>query len=309
MKSSYYLSVDIGGTAMKYGLVSETGVVIEAHETSVSFDGYKTFIGEILSTIILPYYHEIKTRYENIKAIGVSATGQIDSRAGTVIGVGSGILNYLGTKISEILTEGSGLNTYVLNDANAVALAEKWIGAGKNARNMIAVTYGTGVGGGVIVNDNLLMGDFGTAGEIGHMTLYADGKLCSCGNQGCYEVYASTRALCARALEATGENLNGRELFARLDEDRIQDVYTAWLTDVAKGLTSLLHIFNPEMLVIGGGLSREKELFIDALKERVEVYAMPNFVKKLEIVQAKLTNNAGMVGAAYFAMQNESRDR
>ncbi len=303
MSQKYYIAIDIGGTALKYGLVSDSGVVIESFETSVNFDKYATPMRDILTRVITEYYPQAKSSYPDIVGIGVSATGQIDSATGVVVGVGSAIKNYKGTEIGPLLTKLTGLPTAVLNDANAVALAEAWIGAGRGSQHMIAVTYGTGVGGGIITNGSLILGAQGGAGEIGHFSIKSDGIICSCGNQGCYECYASTRALSERVEAAIGSYLNGREIFARKDEEAIKTVMDAWREDVAKGLASLIHIFNPEIIVVGGGVSREKEDFIDHLLPLIAKYAMPNFIKELKIAQAELTNNAGMVGAAYFCKQ------
>ena len=191
----------------------------------------------------------------------------------------------------------------MLNDANAALLGETFCGGAVGAQNVVMLTLGTGVGGGVLADGRLLTGHRGIAGEMGHFTLYQDGVPCPCGKKGCYESYASTTALLRAAEKAAGEaNLNGRVLFDRLKngDPVLQNVLDKWLDDVAAGITGLIHIFNPELVLIGGGVSRQEELLLKPLKARVLRGAMPRFTEALRIERAVLGNDAGLIGAAKF---------
>lgn len=291
-----YIALDIGGTALKYGIVDENGTVLEMFEASVSFDHYQTPI----ITTILNVLDQYITNANEFAGIAVSATGQIDSNLGKVIGVGGNIQNYLGTEIKQILETRYHLQTEVINDANAVVAAEKWIGAGKNAKNIVAITIGTGVGGGVYAQDTLLLGDKGIAGEIGHFSIDQNGDQCTCGNIGCYEQYASMSALVRKVKQTLHLDYNGREIFERLNQPEIKVIVDEWILSIAKGIVSLIHIFNPELILIGGGVSKQQEHFIIPLRKQVKQLAMPRFQDNLEIVSAELENSAGMVGAVYY---------
>jgi len=170
------------------------------------------------------------------------------------------------------------------------------------------VTLGTGVGGGVIIGGRVFGGLRGIAGELGHFTLYQNGAVCPCGKRGCYENYAATTALVRLAKEFTGEEaLDGRAVFARAaaGDLAIRKALDIWLNDVAAGITGLVHIFNPEMVIVGGGVSTQEDLLIRPLRERVLKGVMPRFAEGLRVERAVLGNDAGMIGAARFFMERE----
>ena len=205
-----------------------------------------------------------------------------------------------------------GVPVSVLNDANAAVLGECFAGQAKGIKHVLMVTLGTGVGGGVVVDGRVLCGTRGIAGELGHFTLYQDGLPCACGKRGCYENYASTTALLQTARQVTGDSaLDGRAVFKRAKEgDRLMlDVLNRWIDDIAAGITGLIHIFNPQMVLIGGGVSVQEELLIAPIRERVCSTVMPRFTEKLQIERASLGNNAGMIGAVMFYLnQNHSSE-
>lgn len=290
-----YIALDIGGTALKYGIVDEQGNILESFEESVSFDGYETPILNTIIKVLDCYLDDTST----FSGICVSATGQIDSKLGKVIGVGGNIKNYLGSEIKKTLEERYKLTTEVLNDANAVAAAEKWIGAGNGYQNIVAITIGTGVGGGVYVHDQLLLGARGIAGEIGHFSIDQYNEICTCGNVGCYERYASMSALVRKVNEKLNVNYDGRMIFERYEDPQINSLINEWIDSIAKGIVSLVHIFNPEVVIIGGGVSKQDVKFIQPLIKKVSEKVMPRFLEDLKIVPAKLENGAGMVGAVY----------
>ena len=196
-----------------------------------------------------------------------------------------------------------GVPVFALNDANAAALGECFAGRAKGVQNVLMVTLGTGVGGGIVLGGKIFGGTRGIAGELGHFTLYQDGPRCPCGKRGCFESYAATTALVRRAKEATGEaDMNGRIVFSRAaDGDQAMlAVLSAWIDDIAAGISGLVHIFNPQMVLIGGGVSAQEALLIAPLRERVLRSVMPRFAECLQLEAATLGNDAGMICAARF---------
>ncbi len=294
------LSIDIGGTAVKMGLVDHEGAIYARHEASVCFDHYQT---PILTTVIREAQAFLARESAQIEGIGVSATGQVDDRAGAVIGTNGKIPHYEGSQIKRDMEAAFGVPVFALNDANAAALGECFAGRAKGVQNVLMVTLGTGVGGGIVLGGRIFGGTRGIAGELGHFTLYQDGPRCPCGKRGCFESYAATTALVRRAKEATGEaDMNGRIVFSRAaDGDQAMlAVLSAWIDDIAAGISGLVHIFNPQMVLIGGGVSAQEALLIAPLRERVLRSVMPRFAECLQLEAATLGNDAGMIGAARF---------
>ena len=295
-----YLGVDIGGTAVKLGLVDETGAVLRRAERSVSFDGYQTPILTTVTAAIADFLSESETAPVGI---GVSATGQIDSRRGVVAGTCGNFPGWIGVDIKGSLESTFHLPVTVANDANCMLLGEVWAGAAKGYTDVIGVTLGTGVGGGILTGGRLLEGARGLGGELGHFRLHAlDGVACTCGATGCYERYAATTAL-VRGAQASGLNLpDGRAIFeaAAAGDLRTQAVISRWVNEIAQGLAGLVHIFNPQLILIGGGVSAQQELLIDPLAKSVRSSVMPAFSEGLELKAAALQNDAGMVGAVYY---------
>ena len=294
------LSIDIGGTAVKMGLVDHEGAIHARHEASVCFDHYQT---PILTTVIREAQAFLAREDAQIEGIGVSATGQVDDSAGAVIGTNGKIPNYEGAQIKRDMEAAFGVPVFALNDANAAALGECFAGRAKGVQNVLMVTLGTGVGGGIVLGGKIFGGTRGIAGELGHFTLYQDGPRCPCGKRGCFESYAATTALVRRAKEATGEaDMNGRIVFSRAaDGDQAMlAVLSAWIDDIAAGISGLVHIFNPQMVLIGGGVSAQEALLIAPLRERVLRSVMPRFAECLQLEAATLGNDAGMIGAARF---------
>ena len=277
------LSIDIGGTAVKMGLVDHEGAIYARHEASVCFDHYQT---PILTTVIREAQAFLARESAQIEGIGVSATGQVDDRAGAVIGTNGKIPHYEGAQIKRDMEAAFGVPVFALNDANAAALGECFAGRAKGVQNVLMVTLGTGVGGGIVLGGKIFGGTRGIAGELGHFTLYQDGPRCPCGKRGCFESYAATTALVRRAKEATGEaDMNGRIVFSRAaDGDQAMlAVLSAWIDDIAAGISGLVHIFNPQMVLIGGGVSAQEALLIAPLRERVLRSVMPRFAECLQL--------------------------
>ena len=265
------LAIDIGGTMIKYGLVSSDGEILSTNKIETEAEkGLENILNKIDN--IFKRYKE-----NNPVGIAVSGTGQINGMIGKVIGGNPIIPNWIGTNLVKILEEKYNLPAVLENDVNCVALGEKWIGAGKDLSNFICLTIGTGIGGGIILNNQLFRGENFVAGEFGHILI----------KKGEFEQFASTTALIRLVKERTGKTLNGKEIFENLTD----------------GLSSIVYCFNPANMILGGGVIGQGEPLINRIKNSLFKKIGSQFKEKLNIIQAKLGNNAGMIGASYLLLE------
>lgn len=293
------LCIDIGGTAVKLGLLDREGQIHARLEVPTS---QGRLPNPTLDAALQGAEKLVAEEKPRLEGVAVSAAGQIDSLRGVVAGSNGKLPGYEGSRIKETFEALYHVTTHVLNDANAAALGECFLGAGRGCRDVLMVTLGTGVGGGLVLGGKLYGGSRGLAGELGHFTLYQDGVPCSCGKRGCYESYAATTALVRRA----GVE-NGRVLFDRVraGDAEMKKALDGWLDDVAAGLTGLVHIFNPELVLVGGGVSAQEELLIEPLRQKVRGGVMPRFGERLRVERATLGNDAGMIGALRWWLDQE----
>lgn len=301
-----YLGIDIGGTAVKIGRVDAEGNVLSTYNKDVAFDDYKTPIIETVKRSINEFLKLNQIKVEYLEGIGVY-------RLGKVIGVGGNIKNWCGTNIKHELEKEYHLNTTVVNDANCMVMGEKWIDRAKAYQNVIGITIGTGVGGGIIVENKVLQGSRGIKGEIGHFSIDQRGKVCACGNVGCYEQYASMIALVKRVklnykelnLSITVNEVNGKVIFDAIEarNEKLQKLVQEWIISISKGIVSLVHLFNPQIVLIGGGGCTQEEHFIQPIRSYVFNHFMKQYKKDLKIEAATLGNQAGIVGAVYYHLQ------
>ena len=283
------LAIDIGGTMIKYGLVSSDGKILSTNKI-------KTEASKGLNNI-LNKIDNIFKRYKENNPVGiaVSGTGQINGMIGKVIGGNPIIPNWIGTNLVKILEEKYNLPAVLENDVNCVALGEKWIGAGKNLKNFICLTIGTGIGGGIILNNQLFRGENFVAGEFGHILI----------KKGEFEQFASTTALIRLVKEKTGKILNGKEIFDLEKKEIVeyQEVISEWIENLTDGLSSIVYCFNPANIILGGGVIEQGEPLINRIKNSLFKKIGLQFKEKLNIIQAKLGNNAGMIGASYLLLE------
>ena len=234
-----YFGIDIGGTAVKLGIVDETGKVLCKGEQSVNFDGYQTPVLDTVRKAAKEFLTAQAIPVENLSGIGVSATGQIDSRKGIVAGTCGNFPNYIGSPIKAALEQDFGLPVTVANDANCMTLGEVWVGGAQGYTDVIGVTLGTGVGGGILTGGRLLEGARGLGGELGHYRTHAlDGVPCTCGATGCWERYAATTALVRAAQEKNPAWTDGRAIFAAAEagNPEVLALLDAWTDEIAQGL-------------------------------------------------------------------------
>jgi len=274
--------VDIGGSAIKAGLVTSRG--------------------KVRKKIVIPFRTktraELKTAFLRLKnwagvvsACGIGMPGWVDSSKGLISG-GSHVPALKGFKPDLACP------LYRDNDGNAAARGEKLFGVANRAQNFVFITIGTGIGCGVYVDGRLYRGQ-GGAGELGHMVIRKDGRRCRCGRYGCFEEYASARALLRYfPSESPAEVM----ILIRKKDRRALSHFRPWIANLATGLGNLINLFHPEMLIIGGGFSHFGRPLLSSLKKSLAGETWPKYLAKTRICIAKQHNDAGIIGAAALAM-------
>lgn len=293
------IGLDIGGTAVKYGLLDENGVILELGEFPTEAEkGVENLFKNICGVID-------KYLSDDILGIAVSGTGQIDGTIGKVIGGNPIIPGWIGTNLVEKLEDRYKIPAVLENDVNCAALGEKWLGAGKNSENFVCLTIGTGIGGGIILNGDIFRGDTYVAGEFGHIQIVKSGEECLCGKKGCYERYASATALVKMVKEKTGKTLNGKEIFEleKSGDKEIKEIVDRWIDYFTDGLSTIAYIFNPLLVVIGGGVTKQGEYLLNRILVSLDSKLGINYKKNLKIKFAELGNNAGILGAEYLLLK------
>ncbi len=287
------LAFDIGGTEIKYALCDESFNLTEKRSIPTNaHEGGKRIIERVI---------EIIKGFDNIDRVGISTAGQVNSVKGEIIFATETIPGYTGVKIKELVEKETGIPTAVENDVNSAALGEAIFGAGKGQSSFICLTYGTGIGGAIFIDGKLFTGNSFSAGEFGHIVTHQGGRKCTCGGEGCYETYASTTALVNDVEEKLGIALNGREIFERFDDPAIRQIIDNWIDEIVTGLKSIVYVFNPALIVAGGGIMNE-EYITQEINARLGSQLMNSF-RKVEVVKAQMGNDANKLGAAYLASE------
>ncbi|MBO9130678.1 ROK family protein [Bacillus sp. 165] len=290
----HYLAFDIGGTQIKYGIVSEEGKVV----TSFQADTEAHKGGQSVVEKVIRLGNELMQAY-SIEGIGISTLGLVDADNGVVLGGCENIPHYAGIQLKQLVSGALDVPVEVENDVNCVGLAESWIGAGNNVNNFIALTIGTGVGGAIIINGELYRGRGFSAGEWGYMIV--EGKA--------FEHVASITGLCQLAAHYKGENVqSGKEVFDLYDQgdEKIKLAVQLFFKHLAIGISNLIYIFNPEKVIIGGGVTARGEVFVQELNVEIEKYLLPDFQKQTDIVLASSSNHAGMIGGVHHFINKQA---
>lgn len=305
----YRIGIDLGGTNIAVGVVDDHHrIVAEASLPAGAHRPAEQVVADMCRAAELALDKAGLTPAD-CASIGVGTPGTCDPERGVVVRAYN--LNWFDVPVCAMLTAHFGLPARLSNDANCAALAETVAGAAVGCRNMTLITLGTGVGGGIIVDGRIVSGLGGAGGEPGHSLLVLDGEPCTCGRRGCWEVYASATALIRQGREAAAAHptsllnrypeLTGRDVFDAADagDEAAQAVLERYYVYVAAGITDLVNILSPEMVLIGGGISRQGERLLRPIRRYVAANYFGGESRPLPIIQAaQLGNEAGIIGAA-----------
>ncbi|HEN2616436.1 TPA: ROK family glucokinase [Streptococcus agalactiae] len=321
--SKKLLGIDLGGTTIKFGILTLEGEVQEkwAIETNTLENGRY-----IVSDIVESLKHRLSLyglTKDDFLGIGMGSPGAVDRTSKTVTGAFN--LNWADTQeVGSVIEKEVGIPFFIDNDANVAALGERWVGAGANNPDVVFVTLGTGVGGGVIADGNLIHGVAGAGGEIGHMIVDPEnGFTCTCGNKGCLETVASATGVVrvarqlaeqyegSSAIKAAidnGDTVTSKDIFiAAEDGDKFANSVVERVSRyLGLAAANISNILNPDSVVIGGGVSAAGEFLRSRVEKYFVTFAFPQVKKSTKIKIAELGNDAGIIGAASLANQQAS---
>ncbi|MBR6400799.1 MAG: ROK family protein [Firmicutes bacterium] len=308
----YYLGIDLGGTNITAGLVEEDGKIFAKKSTPTMNGRQAVDILDDMAELCNKLLEENSLELKDIKSLGIGLPGLLDKKKG--IAVYANNLNFDNINVVKEMKKRIKLPVYIENDANCAAIGENTCGAAFGDKNVIYVTLGTGVGAGIILDGKVFDGAFGGGGEAGHMVIEAYGEMCTCGRKGCWEAYASANALRREGRIAAAKYpaskifqkvdgdirlIDAKTVFDAADEgDEVaQDIVKRYQTYVAIGLVNLVNIFEPEAIIIGGGICARGSKLVDPIIEILNTRVYGGKLKT-KIAIATLGNDAGIVGAA-----------
>ena len=302
------IGIDFGGTSVKVGVVRGADVISEIERIPTQkYDGAEALTDAIVATV-----HSLKESHPAISAIGIGVPGAVDFEKGMTYNL-TNVPGWSNMPLRDIMAEKSGLPTVLENDANCAAYAEFKRGAGQGFRNVVVVTLGTGVGGGLILNGELYRGSQYAAGEIGQMSVDFDGVEGPYGNWGALERYIGNQQITEigvkRFLEAgrevTAENCSPESLAqaAYAGDEIAHQVWHLVAKYLATAMTSVVYLLNPDAIVIGGGVAHAGNVLFDPLKEHMSSMLSSEFFEALNIVHARFGNTAGIIGSAALAAE------
>ncbi len=313
----YYLGVDLGGTNIACGVVNRQGEILGRASVKTGLPASGEEIADRIARCGRMAAEDAKISMAQVESVGIGTPGIANSERGEV--EYSCNLGFQNTPLAKLVSDRLGKPVFLENDANAAALGEYAAGSGRGSHSLVAVTLGTGVGGGVVIGGRLLTGFNFAGAEIGHFVMVQDGEPCSCGRKGCFEAYCSATALIRqtrRAMEADPQSLmwklaekledvTGRTAFDAMEQgdETAKNVVAQYIDYLACGLTSIVNIFQPEVLCVGGGVCNQGERLlapVRAVFDR-EDYARAS-ARRTRIVRAQLGNDAGIIGAALLPL-------
>ena len=309
----YRIGIDLGGTNIAVGVVDDNYNILGEGKIKTNAPRPAEEICDDIAKAVNIAVANAKLTMDDIGFVGIGAPGSVNPKTG-IIGFSSN-LGFENTPIVEMLAAKLNKKVIIDNDANAAAVGEMLAGAGAGCNNIVAVTLGTGVGGGTIIDGKMLLGSNFAGGELGHTVIVLNGEQCTCGRRGCWEAYASATALVkqtrAKMLENKDskmwdivggniENVSGKTAFdaMRLDDKAGIEVVDQYCDYVACGVVNFINVFQPEVVCIGGGISKEGDILISRINKHVDERFSRNIDKQSEIKTAQLGNDAGIIGAA-----------
>lgn len=312
----YYIGIDLGGTFVKAGVVDENcNIVAKVSVDSADVAGDAEKVADRMAECARQALANANLTMDDVESIGIGTPGSVDPNTGMIIYANN--LNFLNTPMRQYLEARTGKKIYLENDANVAAYGEVLAGAAKGYNDAIVITLGTGVGGGIIIDGKIYSGFNHFGGELGHAVIVKGGRQCTCGRKGCLEAYSSATALIKMTQEAmeankdsklwevakTLEEVNGKTAFdaMRLGDPVGAEVVNQYIQYLGCGLANFVNIFQPEILLIGGGISKEGETLLAPLREilKEETYGISG-VKSTTLKTCALGNDAGTIGAAFL---------
>jgi glucokinase len=317
------LAIDLGGTKIIAAAVLSTGEIISRkYSLTLADEGPRPVINR-LSSAVAETMAQARLKTSDIAGIGIAAAGIIDTKEG-IVTTSPNLSGWRDVPLRDIIAERLGLTTYLINDASAAALGEHRFGAGRGVDNLIYLTVSTGIGGGIIIDGELYLGADGCAGEIGHMIIETHGPQCNCGKFGCLEALASGSAMTEESVRRLNQGekssiirlVDGRlesitaetvSLAARKGDSLACDIVARAATYLGIGLANLVNIFNPELIVIGGGVSKMGNMLLAPARKAVRELAFKLPARTARIVRARLGSNAGIIGAAVYVFEQQPK--
>ncbi len=309
----YYIGIDLGGTNIAAGLVNESCQIVCKESIPTHAQRRAEDIIYDMATLSVKIISDAGLKKEDIAWVGIGSPGSVDRANGVLLYANN--IPFIKTPVREIFQKTFPIDVYIDNDANCAALGEAYAGSAKNCNNAVFVTLGTGVGGGIIIDKKIYSGFNDNGAEIGHNLIYLDGRKCSCGRRGCWETYASVTGLILDTIEAMKWNrdslmwklcggsldhVSGKTSFdaAKAGDEAAISVVNQYFKYVAAGITDLVNTFQPEILCIGGSISKEGEYLLAPVRKIVEQERYTRYCKQTELKIAELGGDAGIIGAA-----------
>lgn len=301
MKKSIYAGIDLGGTFIKFGLVSPTGKIVYKSSTPTP-SGRAAILREFAA--IAEHLRWVATQ-EGMKlaGVGIGSPGIVNVELGKIVGRSPNLPGWEGAEVRKVVSKATKLPVIVDNDANTMALAEHRLGSGRGYHSGLYITVGTGIGSGIILDGQMWRGAHFAGAEIGHTIIQKDGKPCKCGKRGCVETLAATAAFIEYYGRKTPEPGGVKFIFdrAKQGDKRAQQAIARAADYLACGIGSALELLNPEVVVIGGGIAAGGAVYFRAIREGLKKYASASCRRGVTVKAAKLGNDAGLIGAALLA--------
>lgn len=314
--TEFVIGLDLGGTFLKYALGYPDGQLLVSKKRPSKGDQSQSAIFEVMFKAIEEMLHEAEKRRGKVIAIGVGSPGAIIFTEGRLNGNTPNLINWGNANIRKEIEEKFHLPVWADNDANVATLGEARQGAAKGCQFVIALTLGTGIGGGILINNEIYRGANFAGAELGHVSIKHDGLPCNCGGIGCIEVYASAPGMVRNYLSKTvgiqkTENITTETIFSHAKKGKPEAIATIQETCEYLGtaLASFVNTFNPQLIVIGGGVADAGEDFMNQIWRELEKRAMPPCLDGVKLVRATLGNDAGVVGAICLAAEMYARSK
>jgi len=314
----YYIGVDLGGTNIAVGIVDGEGKILKkASIPTISSRHYSEIVKD-MATLSLKLLDELNLTLDNVHSVGIGSPGTPDNEQGLILYTNN--LTFKNVPLREEFQKYINKPVNIENDANCAAFGEYIAGAAKGSKVSVTITLGTGIGGGIIIDGKIYTGVHHAGAELGHIVICVDGEECTCGRRGCWEAYASATALIRMTKNAAKENPNSliiklvngdiskidaKTAFdaKRMGDETGERIVNNYMRYLAEGITNIHNIFEPDVILIGGGISKEGDYLLEPVRKMVYENIYCDQVPLPKIIPAKMGNDAGIVGAALLAKQ------